>query len=282
MSRMPRQDMNPFGNFGNFGNIMQQMTEEMNRMQRDMMEGQGEFANNGGGGNMISFSSTSYSSAGGNGPSVEYSSTSRGAKGANGEMVTETQRKYRDSTGVEKSGTSRTLGDRGRNVVRQRLPNGEEHVRDNLRRITNDQISEFEHEWERAAQSSNLPRGSQPNFLEGSSSRALGGGARQGIEDFERQHRRMLEDARNLRGQMFGNFDRQMDLFDDPHRQSQGGARPSSRSRGLPSSSHGALGLNVADPRRTERRRLNPDRGHDRVSLHSPGGIGLPANSQFL
>ncbi|KAK3287076.1 hypothetical protein CYMTET_5396 [Cymbomonas tetramitiformis] len=219
---MPRQDTTPFGNFGNFGNIMQQMTEEMNRMQRDMMEGQGEFANNGGGGNITTFSSTSYSSGGGNGHSVEYSSASRGAKGANGDMVTETQRKYRDSTGVEKSGTSRTLGDRGRNVVRQRMPTGEEYVRDNLRRINDNQVSEFEHEWERAAQSCNLPRGSQPKFLEESSSRALGGGARQGIEDFERQHRRMLEDARNLRSQMFGNFDRQMDLFEDSHRQSQG------------------------------------------------------------
>lgn len=66
-----------------------------------------------GGGGSYSCSSCCYSSSsGGPGGSVEYSTSTHGVQRPGQEMVRETQSNYRNSTGVEKIGVSRHIGER--------------------------------------------------------------------------------------------------------------------------------------------------------------------------
>lgn len=150
--------------FGNMGRMLEQMEQMHSRMMVDMrnnveqMERNMNAANPGTdfpAGSNISYSSSQYSCTGGpNGQSVQYSSTTRGSTLSNGQRVAETQRNYRDSSGYEKIGISRTLGDRGRNLVRDRAADGTERRTDNVKNV--DDVRAFEEEWQRAAGSSNL------------------------------------------------------------------------------------------------------------------------------
>merc|ERR1719326_2621768 len=111
-----------------------------------MMGGMGSM---GGGGASYSSSSCCYSSSssgpGGQPHVVQYSSSSHGMQRPGEEMVSETHRNYRDSTGTEKLGVSRRIGDRGRSVVAERQANGMEERRDNLFNVQDG--SAFDNEW---------------------------------------------------------------------------------------------------------------------------------------
>merc|ERR1719243_86800 len=102
-----------------------------------MMGGGGSMrGGGGGGGSSDSCSSCCYSSSsssnGGQPHVVQYSSSSHGMQRPGEEMVSETHRNYRDSTGQEKLGVSRRIGERGRSVTAERQANGMEERRDNL------------------------------------------------------------------------------------------------------------------------------------------------------
>merc|ERR1719498_1791761 len=93
----------------------------------------GSMMGGGGGGGSFSCSSCCYSSSGGpGGRSVEYSSSSHGIQRPGQEMVQETQSNYRDSSGAEKIGVSRHIGQRGRQVVAERGADGNETRTNNL------------------------------------------------------------------------------------------------------------------------------------------------------
>merc|ERR1719313_318439 len=102
-----------------------------------------------GGGSSYSCSSCCYSSSssgyGGQPHVVQYSSSSHGMQRPGEEMVSETHRNYRDSTGTEKLGVSRRIGDRGRSVTAERFANGTEERRDNLINIQDG--TAFDAEW---------------------------------------------------------------------------------------------------------------------------------------
>ena len=104
----------------------------------------------GGGGNGSSYSCSSCcyssSSSGGAQPHVvQYSSSSHGVQRPGEHMVSESHRNYRDSTGTEKLGVSRRIGDRGRSVVAERNANGMEERRDNLFNVEDG--TSFDAEW---------------------------------------------------------------------------------------------------------------------------------------
>ena len=128
---------------GGMGSMMDDM---MGGDMRSMMGGMG---GGGGGGGSYSCSSCCYSSsssgAGGQPHVVQYSSSSHGMQRPGEEMVSETHRNYRDSTGTEKLGVSRRIGERGRSVVAERAANGMEERRDNLLNIEDG--SAFDREW---------------------------------------------------------------------------------------------------------------------------------------
>ena len=114
-----------------------------------MGPGGGMMSMGGGGGGCYSSSSCCYSSSssgpGGQPHVVQYSSSSHGMQRPGEELVAETHRNYRDSTGTEKLGVSRRIGDRGRSVVAERQADGREERRDNLYNV-NDGTA-FDSEW---------------------------------------------------------------------------------------------------------------------------------------
>merc|ERR1719217_1441712 len=103
----------------------------------------------GGGGSSYSCSSCCYSSSssgpGGQPQVVQYSSSSHGMQRPGEEMVSETHRNYRNSSGQEKIGVSRRIGDRGRSVTAERGADGREERRDNLFNVEDG--SSFDREW---------------------------------------------------------------------------------------------------------------------------------------
>lgn len=105
----------------------------------------------GGGGGGCSYSSSSccYSSSssgpGGQPHVVQYSSSSQGVQRPGEEMVHETHRNYRDSTGQEQIGVSRRIGDRGRSIVAERRGDGTEQRTDNLVNVNDG--TQFDREW---------------------------------------------------------------------------------------------------------------------------------------
>ncbi|XRB01131.1 Myelodysplasia-myeloid leukemia factor 1-interacting protein [Pycnococcus provasolii] len=163
----------------------------------------------------FSSSSVSYRSYGG--PSgVEYTSTTNGVTDARGETITETRRTYRDGSGFEKLGVSRTLGSRGRNVVRERDGStGAERATDTLLGLSEAEKSSFDGEWRARAEAAQLPRGAPTMPSMALPSFSFGGmrmvperppptleerqAARAGRRAFEEQTARVLEEARRQR-----------------------------------------------------------------------------------
>ena len=119
-------------------------------MMGGMMGDMGSMMGGGGGGGSYSCSSSSccYSSssgAGGQPHTVQYSSSSHGVQRPGEDLVHETHRQYRDSSGTEKLGVSRRIGDRGRSVTAVRDANGMEERRDNLINVQDG--ASFDSEW---------------------------------------------------------------------------------------------------------------------------------------
>ena len=118
MSQMMSGMDSAFG--GRHGSMMDQMMGFDNRRGGSMMDqmmggGLASMMGGMGGANGTScqYSSCSYSScSGGGGPAVEYSSTSHGIRRPGEDMVHETHRNYRDSSGNERLGVSRHIGNR--------------------------------------------------------------------------------------------------------------------------------------------------------------------------
>mmetsp|Transcript_20029 Transcript_20029/g.27731 ORF Transcript_20029/g.27731 Transcript_20029/m.27731 type:complete len:235 (+) Transcript_20029:240-944(+) len=169
-----------FNGFQNFDRAFEDMSQQMAQMDRQMSQqfnsilGNDFFGANSGGNAGVSdmrslmripdlssmstnggsksfvssFSSVTKRGADGKPQTVQYTSSSRKAALPGMEEVSETQRNYRDSSGFEKSGVARTVGNRGRNVVRERDPSGEERTSDNLLGITDG--AAFDQEWQRA------------------------------------------------------------------------------------------------------------------------------------
>jgi len=136
---------------------MSQMMGSMQMMQQ-MMGGMGGMdpfgmppsgARGGGGGGCFSSSSCCYSSSsnpnGGPPRVVQYQSSSHGMQRPGEEMVREETRNYRDSSGTEKTGVSRTIGNRGRSIAAERHSDGTERRTDNVRGISNG--TAFDQEW---------------------------------------------------------------------------------------------------------------------------------------
>ena len=105
-------------------------------------------------------SSYAYSYRGPGGPDgaashFEYTAQSRGVAGPRVETVTETKRSYKDSTGRERHGVSRTVGDRGRRVTRERDGvSGEETCEDRL--LATGDGDAFDRDWATAAAAAEL------------------------------------------------------------------------------------------------------------------------------
>ena len=105
-------------------------------------------------------SSYAYSYRGPGGPDgdashFEYTAQSRGVAGPRVETVTETKRSYKDSNGRERHGVSRTVGDRGRRVTRERDGvSGEERCEDRL--LATEDGDAFDRDWAAAAAASEL------------------------------------------------------------------------------------------------------------------------------
>lgn len=70
-----------------------------------------------------------------NGNAAEYQSHTKQARPSGEPVVSETNRKYLDSNGLHKLGVSRSVGDSARSLVRERLPDGTERSRTNVRYI---------------------------------------------------------------------------------------------------------------------------------------------------
>jgi len=210
--------MSLFGGGSLFGG-MERMLDMHGRMQESLRE-HAELAASVPQG--VSYTKSSYSTSysGRGGQHVEYSSSTRASQVAGSERVTETKRSYRDSTGFEKHGIARTVGDRGRNVVRTCDSQMRETAQDRLLNCSDG--TAFDREWEAAASRAALTGG--PRALSGgdrfeSARPALSNEdrdlLRQGRETYERQTQRIIEEARR-------------------HRPSASGVAPPS-SRGLPS-----------------------------------------------
>ena len=101
----------------------------------------------------------------------EYESFSRGirAEGRGGldkVLVSETHRSYQDSTGLQRLGLARTLGDQGRSLTRERLASGEERSYHNYSRLEASEAEAFDRTWQEAATTNELDR---VRFLKGPS-----------------------------------------------------------------------------------------------------------------
>ena len=122
-----RRQQAPSNNpFEMMNSMMRQMDSNFNEMRSSMIGHPGAAfggpsmmmgsMGNGGGGSSYSCSSCCYSSSsssnGGQPHVVQYSSSSHGIQRPGEEMVQETHRNYRDSSGVEKLGVSRRIGER--------------------------------------------------------------------------------------------------------------------------------------------------------------------------
>ena len=84
----------------------------------------------------------------------EYTAQSRGVHDGR-QAVTETKRSYRDSTGRERHGVARTVGDRGRRVTRERDgSSGEERCEDRL--LATEDGDGFDRDWSAAAEAAQL------------------------------------------------------------------------------------------------------------------------------
>ena len=108
----------------------------------------------GGGGYSCSSSCCSYSSGGAGGQSVQYSSSSHGVQRPGEAAVQETHHNYRDSSGREKLGVERRIGDRGRSFVAERGTDGTERRVDNL--VNVQEGSQFDREWQGNAAASSI------------------------------------------------------------------------------------------------------------------------------
>ena len=84
----------------------------------------------------------------------EYTAQSRGVHDGR-QAVTETKRSYRDSTGRERHGVARTVGDRGRRVTRERDgASGEERCEERL--LATEDGDGFDRDWSAAAEAAQL------------------------------------------------------------------------------------------------------------------------------
>ena len=84
----------------------------------------------------------------------EYTAQSRGVHDGS-QAVTETKRSYRDSTGRERHGVARTVGDRGRRVTRERDgASGEERCEERL--LATEDGDGFDRDWSAAAEAAQL------------------------------------------------------------------------------------------------------------------------------
>ena len=124
----------------------------------------------GSGGGSCSYSCCSCSSSG-DGRSVQYSQSSRGVQQPGQEWVSETHRQYRDSSGTEKLGVSRIIGDRGRAIVAERLADGTERRTDNL--LNHDIGSAFDREWSQHRGAAALQRQPRPQLAHAPGGRAI-------------------------------------------------------------------------------------------------------------
>ena len=156
--------------------------DEFRRMERAMTRGAMDPRGTGGGAALASrsagtnnncnssevrYSSSSYtysyrsggSDAGGDANTTpaqhfEYTAQSRGVHDGR-HAVTETKRSYRDSTGRERHGVARTVGDRGRHVTRERDgSSGEERCEDRL--LATEDGDGFDRDWSAAAEAAQL------------------------------------------------------------------------------------------------------------------------------
>lgn len=166
-----------------------------------------------------SYSSSSYScsSGGPGGHSVEYSSSSHGLQRPGEQMVRETHRNYRDSSGQEALGVSRHIGDRGRSVVAERAADGRETRTNNL--INIEDGTAFDREWRSNAGANAVTQARMQSRSTGS---ALGGpaatfalaappptrphqtesdraAAREAHRQYEQQRDKLIADARRQR-----------------------------------------------------------------------------------
>ena len=112
--------------------------------QMDQMMSAGGGSGLGGGSCCSSSYCCSSSSAGGR--TVQYSQSSHGVRQPGQEWVSETQKNYRDSAGAEKIGVSRTIGNRGRSIVAERGADGTERRTDNVRGYEDG--SAFDRDWQ--------------------------------------------------------------------------------------------------------------------------------------
>eukprot|EP00242_Pyramimonas_sp_CCMP2087_P014764 CAMPEP_0198203386 /NCGR_PEP_ID=MMETSP1445-20131203/6670_1 /TAXON_ID=36898 /ORGANISM="Pyramimonas sp., Strain CCMP2087" /LENGTH=307 /DNA_ID=CAMNT_0043874761 /DNA_START=237 /DNA_END=1161 /DNA_ORIENTATION=- len=217
-----------FGGFGNLGAMFEELNRDVEHMfsgeigrmprgNRLRVGGIPEFSTpspgafRGGSGSSYSTSYTSSSSRGADGKTVQYSSTSRSSKQGGNPAVSETKRNFKDSTGFERIGISRTVGERGRKLVRTRDASGNETCDDNLLGVADG--SAFDSEWERAATDARLNQLGRGPGLRAGSGPGLGYPpnprppenerriAREGRQAYEQQHARIVDDARRVRAE---------------------------------------------------------------------------------
>lgn len=99
---------------------------------------------------------SSYSSTGRDGSSVTFSSTSHGVYAPGQAPVVETQRTYRDSSGAEKIGVSRTIGHHGRALLAERNADGSEKRTHQLLNVEDG--TEFDAAWRRHPAAASIGR----------------------------------------------------------------------------------------------------------------------------
>jgi len=71
--------------------------------------------------------------------------------------VSETTRAVSDFSGSQRVTVERQLGDRGRAVMRERLPDGRQRARASLRNVDHDRTAEFDQDWRAEASRHALP-----------------------------------------------------------------------------------------------------------------------------
>ncbi|KAL3921091.1 MAG: hypothetical protein SGPRY_005020 [Prymnesium sp.] len=216
----------PFGMMNAHNSMFAQMDQMMNSMMgpgmlsafppgRSLGDPLQSMMGTGAGG--ASYSSCSFSCSSGPGHSVQYSSSSHGVQRPGEEMVHETRRNYQDSSGTEKLGVTRGIGNRGRSIVAERMPDGTETRTDNLLNVTDG--TSFDREWGSNAVSQHVTHAHTQarTQLRGAPVSSLGGGmqslpparptqsnadrlaARKGHELYAQQKERLLADARAQR-----------------------------------------------------------------------------------
>jgi len=191
--------------------------------QMDQMMSAGGGSGLGGGSCCSSSYCCSSSSAGGR--TVQYSQSSHGVRQPGQEWVSETQKNYHDSAGAEKIGVSRTIGNRGRSIVAERGADGTERRTDNVRGYEDG--SAFDRDWQGNAGAATIaqsrtahrslagPGGAASSVFYGRPA-AVGyraeppqraptqtdadrAAAREGRAHYEREQRRMIDEAQRDR-----------------------------------------------------------------------------------